>query len=191
MTTATRLTAIASQTIGPFFHFGIASDTSLGCIAPRLRPGQGSDSSAGRIRLTMRVLDGDRAPVNDALIEVYQPDGDGHYDRAGFCGFGRLPTGDDGSCVFETIRPGSLPDGRGGWQAAHIDVCLFARGILRHLYTRVYFEDDWRLAQDPMLSLVPEHRRGTLIAQPVPDAPGQWWFDIRLQGERETVFFDL
>ena len=181
--TPTKLTATSSQTIGPFFHFGIAPDTSLGCI--------GANAKGERIRLIVRVLDGDAAPVTDALIELYQADADGVYDRDGFCGFGRLSTGDDGACTFETIRPGRVADARGGRQAAHMNLCLFARGILRHLYTRAYFADDPALADDAILALVPEARRETLVAHAIDGAPGQWAFDIRLQGERETVFFDL
>jgi protocatechuate 3,4-dioxygenase alpha subunit len=91
--------------------------------------------------------------------------------------------------VFETIRPGRVADDAGAVQAAHINVCLFARGLLRHIYTRLYFEDDPALTTDPVLALVPEDRRGTLIASRVGDA--RWSMDIRLQGEDETVFFDL
>jgi protocatechuate 3,4-dioxygenase alpha subunit len=179
----TKLTATPSQTVGPFFHFGIAPDVSLGCI--------GAGVEGERIRLKVRLLDGDGAPVTDALIELYQADADGVYDRDGFCGFGRLSTGEDGACVFETLRPGRVPDGRGGRQAAHINVCLFARGMLRHLYTRVYFSDDPALAEDAILAFVPAARRETLVAQPIHDASGQWTFEIRLQGRGETVFFDL
>jgi protocatechuate 3,4-dioxygenase, alpha subunit len=181
--TPTRLTATSSQTIGPFFHFGIATDISLGCI--------GAGAAGERIQLVVRVLDGDGVPVSDALIELYHADADGAYGRDGFCGFGRLSTGADGACRFETIRPGRVPDDRGGRQAPHINLCLFARGILRHLYTRIYFADDPALAEDAILALVPEHRRDTLMARAIAGAVGQWSFEIRLQGQGETVFFDL
>jgi protocatechuate 3,4-dioxygenase, alpha subunit len=191
---APRLTATGSQTVGPFFLFGLASDASLGCL---VRP----ETTGERIRLLVRVVDGNGQPVPDALVEVLQADADGRYVQPGaggigvagadFAGFGRLPTIADGTCVFETIRPGRVPDNRGGLQAPHINVCLFARGLLRQLYTRIYFDGDAGLREDALLSLVPEDRRQTLLAQPTGEAPGQWTFEIRLQGDRETVFFDL
>jgi protocatechuate 3,4-dioxygenase, alpha subunit len=141
----------------------------------------------------LRVLDGNGAPVPDCLIEIYQPDGDGQYGRAPFSGFGRLATRADGSCTFETVRPGRLTDGR-GVQAAHVNVCLFARGLLRQLYTRIYFAGDPDLDRDPVLALVPADRRSLLQASSTggpADAPRVWEFEIRLQGEQETPFFDL
>jgi protocatechuate 3,4-dioxygenase alpha subunit len=108
---------------------------------------------------------------------------------AGFWGFGRLPTGADGECVFQTIRPGAVRDERGGAQAPHINVCFFARGLLRPVYTRIYLADRPELDTDPILALVPQERRATLVAH---RGKGQeWTFDIRLQGGNETVFFDL
>ena len=104
-----------------------------------------------------------------------------------FWGFGRLPTDAEGHCLFETIRPG--PTEPGG--AAHVNICLFMRGMLRHIYTRVYFAGDPALAADPVLALVPADRRATLVAAADPAAAGEWRFDIRLQGAGETVFFDL
>jgi protocatechuate 3,4-dioxygenase alpha subunit len=104
---------------------------------------------------------------------------------------GRLPTDAQGSCTFETIRPGRVADGRGGLQAAHVNLCLFARGLLRHLYTRMYFAGDPALGDDALLAHVPEDRRETLLAIADPGAPATWSFAIRLQGDRETVFFDL
>jgi len=176
--------ATASQTVGPFFHFGLATNTALGNVAP-------PDAAGERITLRVRVVDGDDAPLPDALIEVYQADASGLYGQPSFSGFGRLATGEDGTCIFETIRPGAVSDGRGGAQAPHINVCLFARGLLRQIYTRIYFDGDARLAGDPILSLVPPARRPTLLATPVNGEPATWQFLIRLQGEHETVFFDL
>jgi protocatechuate 3,4-dioxygenase alpha subunit len=172
--------ATASQTVGPFFHFGLAAGAPLGRIAPGDAPGE-------RLSLRVRVVDGDGAPVPDALIELYQADSSGRYGQPAFDGFGRLATDADGVCAFETVRPGAIADG-GDLQAPHINVCLFARGMLRHIFTRFYFADDPMLAGDPVLSLVPEARRGTLIAH---QADGAWAFVIRLQGDGETVFFDL
>ena len=108
----------------------------------------------------------------------------------GFTGFGRLPTDEHGLCEFDTILPGPVPAGDGKHQASHINVCVFARGLLRHLYTRIYFDGDPALAADPLLSLVPADRRGTLVARQCEGLP-VWDFTIRLQGDDETVFFDL
>jgi protocatechuate 3,4-dioxygenase alpha subunit len=186
------LVATSSQTVGPFFHFGLADNATLGCLV--------RDETRGeRIRLRIGVFDGDGAPVPDALVELWQADADGVYVRpadpkdvlspSGFCGFGRLPTGADGTCVFETIRPGAERDALGRSQAPHINVCLLARGLLRQIYTRIYFAGDPALEADVVLALVPESRRRTLLAQP--GGPGDWVFDIRFQGDAETVFFDL
>jgi len=160
-----------SQTVGPFFRVCLATDAEHGRLLPEETP---------RIALAIRVLDGAGAPVDDALVEIWQPDGSG-----GSYAFGRLATGEDGSCEFETIQPPVPSSG-----AAHVSVCVFARGLLHHVLTRVYFDGDERLGQDPVLALVPEHRRATLVAHRDAAAPGRWIFDIHLQGEQETVFFD-
>lgn len=178
------MTATASQTVGPFFHFGLARNTALGRMAP---VGAGGE----RLSLRVQVADGDGAAVPDALIELYQADSEGHYGGPAFSGFGRLATGADGACVFETVRPGPVSDGRGGRQAPHVNVCLFARGLLRHICTRIYFAGDAGLDTDPVLLLVPAERRHTLLATPVEGEAGTWLFPIRLQGHQETVFFDL
>jgi len=174
-----RLIAAPSQTVGPFFHFAIAPDEQLGSL---------NASAVGeRLHLRVRVTDSAGMPLPDALIEIYQANAAGEYGAPGFTGFGRLATSNDGTCVFETIRPGRVAG-----QAAHIHVCLFARGLLRHLYTRVYFAGDPDLGHDALLALVPEDRRATLLATPAASgASGRWMWDIRLQGDHETVFFDL
>lgn len=192
-----RLTATPSQTVGPFFHFGLADNAALGRLA-------GPDTKGERIFLDIGVFDGDGEPVPDSLVEIWQADADGSYVRPSspvtgdvrrmapeFTGFGRLPTGTDGVCRFETIRPGRVADAQGLRQASHINVCLFARGLLRQLYTRIYFAGDPALARDTIYQLVPGERRDTLLATRVTDEPCRWRFDVRLQGERETVFFDL
>lgn len=175
--------ASPSQTIGPFFHFALTPDGQLGSL--------GATAVGERLHLHLRVLDGAGMPLPDAMIEIYQADAAGEYGTAAFTGFGRLATHADGTCVFETIRPGRVRDAQGQAQAAHINVCLFARGLLRHLYTRVYFAADPDLETDPLLSLVPVDRRPTLLATPASGAAGTWEWEIRLQGEYETVFFDL
>jgi protocatechuate 3,4-dioxygenase, alpha subunit len=185
-----RLTATPSQTVGPFFHFACGTDPALGRLTvPR--------SEGEPIRLRLRVLDGDGAAVTDALVEIYQADASGHYppDREppsdGFSGFGRLATDANGTCVFETIRPGAVIDEEGRRQAPHVNICLFARGLLHHLFTRLYFDGDAGLTDDPVLACVPDDRRPTLVASVDPEDPTMWALDIHLQGEHETVFFEL
>jgi protocatechuate 3,4-dioxygenase, alpha subunit len=182
--TEPRLVATPSQTVGPFFHFGLATNAALGTVAP---PGARGE----RVRVRVRVLDGDGLPVPDALVEVYQADADGVYGQPAFDGFGRLPTDANGICVFDTIRPGAVRHGTGERQAPHINVCLLARGLLRQVYTRIYFAGDAAHAADPLLALVPADRRETLMARPADSEPQIWEFVIRLQGDAETVFFDL
>jgi protocatechuate 3,4-dioxygenase alpha subunit len=175
--------ATPSQTVGPFFHFGVAPDERLGTLA---------GSAVGeRLHLHVRVSDGAGMPLPDCLLEIYQADAAGQYGTGAFSGFGRLATHADGTCVFETIRPGRVKDAGGRPQAAHINVCLFARGLLRQIYTRVYFAGDPDLDGDPLLAVVPAERRATLFATPASGASGTWQWDIHLQGEHETVFFDL
>jgi protocatechuate 3,4-dioxygenase, alpha subunit len=189
MSAPQRLIATSSQTVGPFFHFGLATSDALGVIAAPEVAGE-------RIELRVKVLDGAGAPVPDALIELYQADAGGEYPPPGgenvhrFHGFGRLPTLADGGCVFSTIKPGPVRSGSTA-QAPHINVCLLSRGLLRQVYTRLYFRGDTALASDPVLAVVPAERRETLLARPVADQPGAWDFVIRLQGQDETVFFDL
>jgi protocatechuate 3,4-dioxygenase alpha subunit len=192
-----RLTATPSQTVGPFFHFGLGENAALGRLA-------GPQTKGERIFLDIGVFDGDGEPVSDSLVEIWQADADGRYVRPAspaigdawrtppeFTGFGRLPTGTDGVCRFETIRPGRVADAQGALQAAHINVCLFARGLLRQLYTRIYFTGDPALEGDAIYEMVPADRRETLLAARVTGDPCRWRFDVRLQGEGETVFFDL
>ena len=165
------LIATASQTVGPFFHLGLTPEPN-GRLVERLPEGD-------PITLVVRVIDGDGQPVGDAAVEVSQ---DGV--------FGRMPTGEDGTCTFETVRPSSASTNTASPQAPHIYVCLFARGLLRHLHTRIYFAGDPAIDGDPVLALVPEHRRATLFTHPDGARPDSWVFELRLQGEGETVFFD-
>jgi protocatechuate 3,4-dioxygenase alpha subunit len=182
-----------SQTIGPFFHLELTVDETAGCLA-------GPEAKGERIRLACRVLDSEGAPVDDAMIELWQADASGAYDhpddpRRGthdpsFGGFGRLATDADGACVFEIVKPGQVPGWGGALQAPHINVSVFARGLLKRAVTRIYFHADPANASDPVLALVPANRRDTLLARP--DAGGALWnFEIHLCGERETVFFDI
>jgi protocatechuate 3,4-dioxygenase alpha subunit len=162
-----------SQTVGPFFHFCLTADTSPGRLFP---------DRTSRMHLTVRVTDGAGEAVGDAAVEIWQACD----EPTGGSAFGRLATGADGACEFDTVRPCAPPDG-----AAHINVCLFARGLLRQLHTRLYFAGDPALAGDPTLALVPDHRRATLLATQDHAHADRWLFHIRLQGEHETVFFDV
>jgi protocatechuate 3,4-dioxygenase alpha subunit len=204
MSDASPPVATASQTVGPFFHFALATDDSLGRLAMPGTPGE-------RIRLRVRVLDGDGLPVPDALVEIYQADASGVYAaltdgraalHGAFTGFGRLPTDVEGLCTFETVKPGAVASAVGA-QAPHVNVCLLARGLLRQVYTRVYFAGEAGHSEDPVLRLVPPGRAATLMArrleddtreadaQPAAWVGATWDFTIRLQGPDETVFFDL
>ena len=187
------LCSLPSQTVGPFFHLGLTTNAAVGCLAAQEAKGE-------RIRLRFRLLDGAGAPVPDGVIELWQADASGKYDHPAdrqermpdraFCGFGRLATDAEGACTFETVRPGRVPNGSGGWQAPHINVSVFARGLLARLCTRVYVDADTALPEDAVLALVPAERRQTLLAQRGA-TPGNWTFDIHLQGPQETVFFDI
>lgn len=179
-----------SQTIGPFFAYALTPRAYGG---PELATEQvAAEGVAGeRIRVAGRVYDGDGEPVGDAMIEIWQADPQGRFHaagNAGFTGFGRAETSTDGSYFFETVRPGALPGPDGSLQAPHLSVSVFARGVLVRLATRIYFSDEPANAGDSVLALVPPERRGTLVAQR--GADGVFRFDIRLQGEGETVFFE-
>jgi protocatechuate 3,4-dioxygenase, alpha subunit len=187
------LTPTPSQTVGPYLHLGLTDSRSVSCMTAEGAKGE-------RISLTCRVIDGDGSPVNDAMIEIWQADADGNYKHPedprntkadpAFCGFGRMPTGDDGRCTFATIKPGRVPAPDGGLQAPHFNLSVFGRGILKRLSTRIYLAGDPSNVDDPVLSLVPESRRATLLAQPEA-TQGYWHFEIHLCGAGETVFFDV
>jgi protocatechuate 3,4-dioxygenase, alpha subunit len=188
-----------SQTIGPFFHY---------CLTPRaygyaeiINNDLLTEDAAGeRIRIEGRVFDGDGQPVPDAMIEIWQADGKGRYAHTAdgrarpntrFKGFGRSDCDSDGRFRFTTVKPGPVPGPNGGMQAPHINVGVFARGILNRLFTRIYFEGEAGNAGDPILALVPEDARGTLIARRMEEgSEPTYTFDIHLQGKDETVFFD-
>jgi protocatechuate 3,4-dioxygenase alpha subunit len=183
------LTPTPSQTAGPFLHVGLTGTSSVSCVA-------GEGAKGERMWLTFRLLDGDSLPVPDAMIELWQADSEGNYKdgRAAegtFSGFGRLATSEDGSCTFETIRPGRVHGPGNTLQAPHINVSVFARGLLKRLSTRVYFAGDPANAEDSVLALVPEHRRATLLARCDPARERGWIQEIRMRGESETVFFDV
>ena len=189
-----------SQTVGPYFAYGLTPEQygyALTSIAsPDLRT---PDAGGRQIRIEGRVLDGEGAVVNDAMIEIWQADPEGRYahpaDARGgntaFKGFGRCGTGTDpdNRFVFDSVKPGAVDD----TQAPHVNVIVFMRGLLSHLYTRIYFADEAEAnAMDPVLQSVPAERRDTLIAEGK-DEGGiiVYRFDIHMQGARETVFFDV
>ena len=183
-----------SQTIGPFFKSSLvrSGDEKL---ARR-------ESRGEQIVIGGRVLDGNGAPVDDAMVEIWQANADGRYDHPDdlqeklidphFHGFGRTATDQHGCFRFDTIKPGRVPGIGAVLQAPHINVSLFARGLLKRLVTRIYFPDEPSNASDALLNAVPIARRSTLIAQIESTSPRPTFrFDIVLQTEDETVFFDV
>ena len=163
-----------SQTVGPYLSIGLPWPDG---------PAVAAEGTPGRIRISGTVYDGAGDPIPDALIETWQADPSGRFGT-GFRGFGRCPTDDDGRYEIFTVKPGALGDG----QARHIDVNVFARGMLNRCVTRIYFADEDNTG-DPVLETVPEDRRETLLAHPGSD--GEYRFDVYVQGESETVFFKV
>jgi protocatechuate 3,4-dioxygenase, alpha subunit len=178
-----------SQTVGPYFAIGLPWHEG-----PLAVP----EDTPGAIRLHGTVYDGAGTPVPDALIEIWQPDPEGRFadlhgyggpsQLEGFRGFARCGQEDgDGSFEIVTVKPGPVPGPDAATQAPHIDVSVFARGMLQRCVTRIYFADEAQAnAADPVLVTVPAERRVTLLAEP---NDGGYRFDIRLQGQGETVFF--
>jgi protocatechuate 3,4-dioxygenase alpha subunit len=181
-----------SQTAGPYLAIGLPWPDGPFVVA---------EGTPGAITITGVIWDGAGEPVHDALIETWQADPDGRFDHPGdprgrrrpaepsFRGFGRCLTAPNGSYRIVTLKPGPLPGPDGGAEAPHIDVSVFARGLLDRLVTRIYFPDEPANRADPVLRAVADPgRRATLIAAA---QPGGFRFDIHLQGDRETVFFDV
>jgi protocatechuate 3,4-dioxygenase alpha subunit len=192
----TRLTLTSSQTVGPFFHDCLLRDDARRNVLA------GPDTAGVRIRIVGTLCDGDGAPVPDAMIEIWQANAHGRYNHPAdardlpldpsFTGFGRASTDAQGTYWFETIVPGQVPFDARRTQAPHICLAVFGRGLLNHLYTRLYFADDPATADDPLLALVPAERRATLLAvrEQNLDMP-VYRFDIVLQGPGETVFLNF
>jgi protocatechuate 3,4-dioxygenase alpha subunit len=192
-----------SQTIGPFFHYGLNpveanyphSQIAGHCLV--------SDKTLGEhIRVTGRVFDGKGAVIEDALLEIWQANAAGRYAHPGdarsnraldphFHGFGRCGTGanEQSRFAFSTIKPGAAQPGH----APFISVTVFMRGLLNHVYTRIYFDDEAAAnAEDPVFSGVDSERQMTLLAKRCETPAGiEYRFDIHMQGDQETVFFDL
>jgi protocatechuate 3,4-dioxygenase, alpha subunit len=177
-----------SATVGPYLAIGLTWDDGPHVVEP---------GTPGAIWLRGTIVDGNGDPVPDAMVETWQADPDGRFDhpddprgavaRPGFRGFGRSQTVGAGEYAVCTLKPGRVPDGEGGLQAPHVDVSVFARGLLDRVVTRIYFADEAEAnAEDPVLGALPEDRRGTLVARATDDG---YRLDIRLQGDGETVFF--
>ena len=188
-----------SQTVGPFFAYGLTSNGKYAWNDAFTNDLVTPDTSGERIRIEGRVFDGDGAPVPDSMLEIWQADAQGRFSdpqdkralpNSSFRGFGRCGTSGDGEYAFATVKPGAVPGPDGKPQAPHILMAIFARGMLVQNYTRIYFDDEPSNAADPILALVPRDRRTTLIAKRVQGNAGPvYHFDIHLQGDRETVFF--
>jgi protocatechuate 3,4-dioxygenase, alpha subunit len=171
-----------SQTVGPFFGFGLPYDDGP-TVVPPWRP--------DAITVRGRVFEGTGTPLPDALVEIWQAGTDGTIPRTvgalrraghGFSGFGRCPTDVAGDYWFSTVKPGAI-----GAAAPYIAVLVFARGLLRPVATRLYFPEEEANATDPVLSGIDPRRRDTMIARR--EADGSYRFDVHLQGDQETVFF--
>jgi protocatechuate 3,4-dioxygenase, alpha subunit len=171
-----RLAATPSQTVGPFFAIGMHT------------VGIAFESSGERLTIQGRVLDGDGNGVNDAVIETWQTDSAGHYADRSSGGWGRVVTDASGTFRFSTTKPGRLVGVGDVVHAPHIAVTIFARGLVKQLFTRIYFPDEPSNASDHILALVPDDRRATLVARP--SGPNRFEWNIVLQGKDETAFFE-
>jgi protocatechuate 3,4-dioxygenase, alpha subunit len=175
-----------SQTVGPFFAFGLPFEGGERVVEP-------SDPDAAQV--IGAVYDGAGDPIDDALVEIWQANRAGRYRHPedtreelpledGFIGFGRCPTDAQGRFGFVTVKPGAVPP-----EAPHINVTVLARGLLLHLFTRIYFPGEPANETDPVLASIDDPAmRETLVARAL---DGAVRFDIHLQGERQTAFFDV
>jgi protocatechuate 3,4-dioxygenase, alpha subunit len=181
-----------SQTLGPFFHDALLDEDRSELVTP---------DHPEAIRIEGTVYDGAGEPVSDAMVEIWQANEAGRYNDPrdvredlpldeGFSGFGRSGTDAGGTFSFVTVKPGRVPLPNGGMQAPHIMVSVFARGLLERVVTRIYFPDEQEAnANDPVLSSVEDlGLRRTLVAHEEGDSLR---FDIHLQGENQTAFFEL
>jgi|RhiMethySRZTD1v2_1073278.scaffolds.fasta_scaffold25554_6 protocatechuate 3,4-dioxygenase, alpha subunit len=180
------------NTVGPFFKLLVRDrPEGMDCLVTEATRGE-------RVTIRGTLLDGRGHPVDDGLVEIWQADAAGRYHHpedpqhaaadSAFSGFGRAATTRHGSFMFQTIKPGGVPDPDGRPQAPHILVSVMARGVMSRCWTRLYFEGEPLNASDPVLQQIPADRRQTLLARPASD--GAYEFNIVLQGDGETVFFD-
>ena len=187
----THLGVTPSQTVGPYFAIGLTWDDGAEVVP---------QGTGGAFWIRGRVFDGGGDPIPDAMIETWQANGSGRFahpddprgavDWGEFRGLGRCGTDDDGNYGIYTIKPGPVPGPDGSLQAPHIDVTVMCRGLLARLVTRIYFPDEEAAnSADPVLASLPATAASeTLIATRTDDG---YRFDVRLQGENETVFFDI
>jgi protocatechuate 3,4-dioxygenase alpha subunit len=181
------------QTVGPFFHKTLPWEGG-GRLA-------GEQAAGERVRLVIAAFDGAGQPVSDGMVEVWQADASGAFDHPQddqgkapdphFTNFGRVIANAEGDFVIETVLPGPVPGPGNTLQAPHLDIGFFARGIAQRLVTRIYFAGNRHNENDPVLAAVDPRRRPTLIASPVPERPGEWRWNIHLQGDAETAFFSV
>ncbi|MES2750326.1 MAG: protocatechuate 3,4-dioxygenase subunit alpha [Pseudomonadota bacterium] len=190
-----------SQTVGPYFKYGLTPGNDY-----RWNDAFGNDLVTPevigeRVRIVGQVFDGDGKIITDSLLEIWQADAQGRLSdpqdkralsNAAFRGFGRCGTDANGGYSFHTIKPGPVPGPGGTLQAPHILLAVFARGMTQQAMTRIYFADEAAAnTADPILALVPADRRATLIATREPGDVATYRLDVHLQGDRETVFFDV
>jgi protocatechuate 3,4-dioxygenase alpha subunit len=186
-----------SQTVGPFFAYALTPGTRYAFTTLAGSDLVTDDTVGEVIEIVGRISDGAGAPIPDAMIEIWQADGAGRLPgrdarvNTSFKGFGRSETVNDGVFTFRTVKPGAVPGPGDTMQAPHVDVGVFSRGVLRRMFTRIYFADAAGNDADPVLALVPAERRATLIARRESDGPPpRYRFDVRVQGDGETVFFE-
>ena len=189
-----------SQTVGPYFKYGLTPGNDYAWNDAFSNDLVTPDVSGERIRIVGQVFDGEGKVIPDSMMEIWQADAQGRFadpqdtraaPNAAFKGFGRCGADATGGFEFRTIKPGPVPGPNGKPQAPHILLAVFARGMTQQVITRIYFEDEAANAADPILALVPAERRATLVAAREPGDVVTYRFDVHLQGDRETVFFDL
>lgn len=176
MTAEPKLIPAGSQTVGPYFRIGLEHMIDSNRAAEN-----------GAITIHGQVLDRDRAPVADAMLEFWNPSAGPAESTAIPIGFARAATDDYGNFSLSMVRPSPITANDGSVQAPHMLVLLFARGLLRHLICRIYFDDEQSNNTDPVLSAIPADRRHTLVAQSYGQNSFCW--NVILQGDDETVFF--
>lgn len=187
-----------SQTVGPFYAYGLTPNGKYAWNDAFTNNLLTPDVTGNKIRIEGVIYDGDGKVVPDAVLEIWQADAQGRFadpqdirglPNSSFKGFGRSGTTDAGEYSFDTVKPGAVPGIDGKPQAPHIVMAVFGRGMTMQSMTRIYFEDEAATAGDAVMNLVPADRRATLIAKKT--AAGVYRFDIHLQGDSETVFFDV